>query len=362
MERKLASVRKVDSLTPIEEADKIELATVGGWQVVVQKGQHNVGDLAIFFEIDSFVPNWPEFQFLGKPTTFNGEEGYRLRTIRLRKKLSQGLLLPLSDFAIFDDVKFEEGFDLTENLSVKKWEKPLPASLSGMVRGNFPSFIPKTDEERVQNIPLSELNKYKDDWFYETVKLDGSSMTVYIASDVEPGYPVAQTGVCSRNLDLKQTDGNSFWEAEKKYGITERLQIFYIKHSRSIAIQGELYGEGIQNNPWKISGRHFAIYNIWSIDDQKYLTPTQMIDIIEELNLYPVEAEKLKIVPINRAGILGEMFAEFNHKSILENVDSFYDANPSKPLEGFVYKNDSAYIDKFSFKVISNKYLEKLGE
>lgn len=369
--RKLVTVRKVDAINPIPDADKIEVATVGGWKVVINKGALNVGDLAAFFEIDSFLPNWPEFQFLGKPTTFNGQEGFRLRTVKLRKQISQGLLLPLSDFAQFDNIKFEEGQDITDYLEVVKWERPAARQPNNQqAKGTFPYFIQKTDEERVQNIPMSELEKYKSDWFVETVKLDGSSMTVFVHSkeevlEVKDGFELTQqfpyTGVCSRNQELKEIEGNSFWDTAKKYGITERLITFFNKHERCIAIQGELYGEGIQNNPWKISGKKFAVFNIWSIDDQRYLSPSEVVDIIEELNLYKVEAEPLQHVPVVREGILGEMF-ELTHEAILARADEIYDMIAGRPTEGFVYKLDSRTVPYYSFKAISNKYLLKNGD
>ena len=366
MERKLASVRKVDKVLPIEGADLIEKASIGGWTVVVKKGDFNEGDLAVYFEIDSFLPNTPEFSFLKDLRTFNGKEGYRLRTVKLRGTVSQGLLLPLKDFAVLDGIKVEEGNDLTSLLEIVKWEKPVPVQLAGKVKGNFPHFIRKTDEERVQNIPLSELEQYKNDWFIETIKIDGSSMTVYVISedDVDiDNTPIIKitTGVCSRNLDLKETDGNSFWEANKKYNITEKLKLYFAKHERAIALQGELYGEGIQNNRWNLIGRNFTVFNIWSISEQKYLSPSQCIEILDELNSYGIEGEKLQYVPIVRQGILSEMI-EISYDAFLNRADSFYDTKDGKINEGFVYKRDSRIEPAFSFKAISNEYLLKTKE
>lgn len=360
--RKLASVRRVDDVQPIEGADKIEVATLGGWKVVVLKDQFKAGDLGAFFEIDSFLPRWPEFEFLKDVKVFNDKEGFRLRTIKLRKQISQGLLLPLSDFAQFDGIGFNEGDDLTSHLEVVLWEPPVKGQPNGERKGTFPHFIRKTDEERVQNIPLRVLQGYKDDWFVETVKLDGSSMTVYIKSDEEYNDEgnkevLIKTGVCSRNQEIVESEGNRFWEGARKYALVERLKIFFEKHKRAIAIQGELYGEAIQNNPWKLSGRQFSVFNIWSIDDQKYFTPTEMRDIIAELNLYEVQGEPLQTVPILREGILGEFF-ELTYDAILGRADEIYDMVPDRKTEGFVYKSDSKLLDEaFSFKAISNKYL-----
>lgn len=159
IERKLASVRKVTDILPIPDADAIECAIVGGgWPVVVKKGEFQVGDLAIYFEIDSWIPHeLAPFLSKGKePREYNGVKGERLKTVRLRGQLSQGLLLHISlklnlDFS-YHVTAFErglqEGDDVTELLGIQKWEAPVPACLAGQVRGNFPSFLVKTDQER----------------------------------------------------------------------------------------------------------------------------------------------------------------------------------------------------------------------
>ena len=154
--RKLATIRRIDELNPIEGADAIECAVVGGWKVVAQKGLYNVGDLAVYFEIDSWIPTLlAPFLSKGKePRVFEGVQGERLKTIKLRGQLSQGLLLPLAEIDKFFTTKphWSEDEDLTEILNIKKWEKPINAQLAGVCRGNFPSLIPKTDQERVQNL------------------------------------------------------------------------------------------------------------------------------------------------------------------------------------------------------------------
>lgn len=152
--RKLASIKPITHLKPIEGADAIECAIVdGGWPVVVKKGDYKVGDVAIYMEIDCWIPH-ELAPFLSKgqePREYNGVKGERLRTVKLRGQISQGLLLPTSILDVLglwplagDPV----GHDLTVQLGIQKWEAPEPACLSGQVRGNFPSFIPKTDQER----------------------------------------------------------------------------------------------------------------------------------------------------------------------------------------------------------------------
>lgn len=164
--RKLASIRQIGELRPIEGADMIEVAVIDGWTVVVKKGEFQKGDDCVYFEIDSFLPEGnPAWQFLVDKSSrmFEGQKGHKLRSIKLRKQLSQGLVMPILAFAgvevtidehkyDFADVMWEQGEDVTAHLGVKKWEDQLPANLQGQAAGYFPSFIPKTDEERCQNL------------------------------------------------------------------------------------------------------------------------------------------------------------------------------------------------------------------
>lgn len=206
MERKLATLRRIKKLMPIEGADAIELALVDGWQVVVAK---NVGyqqnDLVIYCEIDSFLPIREEFEFLRRTSykKMADREGFLLRTIRLRGQISQGLILPIT--VLGDNTSgLYEGMDVTEKLGIVKYEAPIPASLQGKVKGSFPSFIPKTDEERVQNLEkeYNQLIFSSKHQLYVTEKLDGSSYTAY--------FNRGQFGVCSRNLELLETEGNTY--------------------------------------------------------------------------------------------------------------------------------------------------------
>jgi len=200
MERKLATTRKITDIRAIDGADVIELATVGGWNVVVAKDvRYKVGDIVVYCEIDSFLPIKEEFEFLRKSSykKMGDQEGFRLKTIKLRGQVSQGLILPIgvlpiTQFATAHDLP--EGMDVTEMLSIVKYEAPIPAELSGKVKGGFPYFLHKTDEERVQNL-VNEYEEYKltsKHQFYMTEKLDGSSATFYMNE--------GEFGVCSRNL------------------------------------------------------------------------------------------------------------------------------------------------------------------
>lgn len=331
MERKLATIRKINDLTPIEGADKIELATIDGWKVVVAKDvNHKVGDLIVYCEVDSFLPIREEFEFLRKTSykkMADGTEGFRLKTIRLRGQVSQGLILPIS-ILNSDDV-IDEGDDVTDELNIVKYEAPIPAQLSGEVKGMFPSFLIKTDEERVQNL-THHFEKYKQEKFYVTEKLDGSSVTYYIKDGV--------FGVCSRNLDLVESETNSMWKLATTNGLKEKL----LSLNRNIAIQGEIIGEGIQGNPYKIIGQTIKFFNGFDIDKYEYLPLDIFIELIKYLEMGTVPILDLEF---NLPDTVDELISFADSKSVLNNM---FDR------EGIVIRSHDR---KISFKVISNKFL-----
>lgn len=334
--RKLATIRKISELRPIEGADAIELAIVDGWQTVVKKGEFVAGDLAIYCEIDSWIPYWiAPFLSKGKePREFEGIKGERLRTVKLRGALSQGLLLPMKHLTNYG-ADLSEGEDVSEVLGIIKYEAPIPAQLSGVVRGNWPIHIPKTDQERIQNLKkeLSEWVAERAEWEV-TEKLDGSSMTAYLLDGV--------LGVCSRNLDLKEDDNNSFWKAAKAQGLDDILYGF----NANIAIQGELIGEGIQKNRYGLKGQVFYAFDIYDIDKGEYFSAQDRHDFCVTMGIKHVpwiSDMHLANVPIDEYLELAE------GSSHLANVER----------EGLVFKRCDG---KVSFKAISNKFLLNGGE
>jgi RNA ligase (TIGR02306 family) len=332
MERKLATIRKINELTPIEGADKIELATIDGWKVVVAKDvNHKVGDLIVYCEVDSFLPIRDEFEFLRKTSykkMADGSEGFRLKTLRLRGQVSQGLILPIDIFGDFGWTAYE-GIDVTDKLGIVKYEPPIPAQLSGMVKGNFPSFLKKTDEERVQNLS-KEFESYRNEQFYVTEKLDGSSVTYYVKDEV--------FGVCSRNLDLLEDENNSMWKFATETGLRDRM----VKLSKNIAIQGEIIGEGIQGNPYKIIGQTIKFFNGFDIDKYEYLPLDMFIELIKYIEMETVPILDLEF---NLPDTVDELILFADSKSVLNNM---FDR------EGIVIRSHDR---KISFKVISNKFL-----
>lgn len=344
--RKLASIKRIDNIEPIEGADAIELATVGGWKVVVAKNVgHQVGNFVVYCEIDSFLPIEPEFEFLRKSSykkLVDGTEGFRLKTIRLRGQISQGLILPLEDSVVvikrrngevYNEMLKEDN-DVSELLGITKWDPPVPVQLSGTAKGNFPAFIQKTDEERVQN-----LNKYYNQWkeqdleFYVTEKLDGSSSTFY--------YRDGEFGICSRNLELTENGDNTFWKVANELGLREKLTGL----GRNLALQGELIGEGIQKNRYGIKGHTVRFFNVFDIDKFEKVSFDEFVTIINELELQTVP---ITAVPgFKLPETVADMIEFAEAKSIM---------NQKAEREGVVIRSRD---NKISFKAISNKFLLK---
>lgn len=342
--RSLASIQVIKELAPIEGAEKIEVANVLGWHLVVKKGEFEVGQKCLYFEVDSFLPVLPVFSFLAKGGSLkkmllDGKEieGYRLKTIRLRGQISQGLALPLTEFLEIDP-NAAEGEDVTELLGVEKYESPAIAHLGGSAIGVFPSFVPKTDETRIQSIP-QVLEVYKDEPFYVTEKLDGTSMTVFI----EDG----QLHVCSRSLDWKESDDNAMWNAAKALNLKNTLELFQSKY----VLQGELVGEGIQNNTLKIKGHRFFVFNIFDRIQGKYLDFADFIVVALGLGVQTVPV-------INTHSMLPESV-----DMIVEYATAKSRINPESWAEGYVFRPlheiQDSKIGRLSFKAINPEFLLK---
>ena len=350
--RKMARVVRIDNVLPHNNADSLEIAIVGGWQVIIRKGEFKADDLAVFCEIDSWVPTeLAPFLSKGKePREYNGVKGEKLRTIRLRGELSQGLLIPLSHETM---VRCEAGKaliqrgisplssqdelvdqDVTEILGIQKWEPPVNAQLAGQTKGNFPSIFFKTDQERIQN-----LSRKLDEWiaqgleFEVTEKLEGSSMTCYLLED-------GTFGVCSRNLDLKRDENNSFWATAIKLDIEAKMKSYFGETpEKAVCLQGELIGEGIQKNIYGLKGYDFQVFDIQE-SGGKYYSAWGRVTI-------------LKHIGIESVPYLGT----FTCKPMQEILD-FAQGNSvlaDTKREGVVWK--CLTDPSITFKVINNEYL-----
>lgn len=329
--RSLASVQKINNLEAIPEAQQIEKATVLGWSVVVKKGEFKIGDLCIYVEIDSILPPKPEFEFLAK-------NKYRIKTVRLRGQISQGICFPLSILPVGDYI---EGQDLTEILGVIKYEPPIPARLAGKIKGEFPSFIPKTDEPRIQTCP-EILEKYQNLEFYATEKIDGSSMTVF-AKDNE-------LEICSRRLLLAFDKENTYWKIVQELNLLEKLKSIGERY----AIQGELAGEGIQKNILKIHGQKLFVFNIYDFSLGKYLEWEKVKQICVDWGLEnPPEIYESLFLPKT----VDEVVNLATRKSVI---------NPDAWAEGLVFRPLKERFDpdlgRLSFKAVNPEFLLNYGE
>lgn len=364
MTRKLVTRRVISDVYEHPNADALELVKIDGWQVVVRKGEFVRGDLCCFFEIDSWLPADDErFAFLAKSGVKkdpSGRERIRLRTIKLRKQLSQGLALPWSLFPELHQLHELEGVDLSEHLDVIKFERPEPQVTNAA--GYFPECLQKTDEERIQNLWNEYSVKYKDIQFIPTLKLDGSSCTVaYFGLNMDQywknedsyddflentGTKIGEVVVCSRNLQLKYDESSHFWKAALSGGVVDAVT--ELGRIGNFAIQGEVMGPGIQGNKEKFNDFQFYAFALFDIDRQEYVEWTHAKQQLEALGV--------QCVP-DLSALVTEPFRVFKS---LDDLLEFSDG-PSinaKRREGIVWKSVGIE-DQVSFKAISNLYLVK---
>ena len=398
-ERELAYVVLIDGIEPIPDYDRVEHAIVGGWRVIVQKGQFKVGDPAIYFEIDSRVPSDKEcFAFLEK-------RHYKIKTLKMCKTISQGLLMHAEDFG-WHNIKFseddigieddegnrhyynEESRFLTKKLGVTyaddednarkaapvdkykkmaqrrphifkqpwarwmmrhEWGRKIMFFFFGKKKdkkNGWPSWVSKTDEERVQNMPW--ILKDSGDWV-ATEKIDGTSTTFTMKRGK---FGKKNFYVCSRNVCFGEEDKpcyydtNVYWEMAKKYNIFDVLSKMLEKYPQEewITIQGETYGEGVQRRDYSLTGHDFAAFNL-IFSSKGRVGTLEMLKILAEYNVpcVPVLEECMKI-------------------NQFENVDAilaYADGNSvkdEKPREGIVFRSTDG---TKSFKAVSNSFLLK---
>lgn len=388
-ERMLAYIVTIDSITPIEKADNIELAHVGGWNVIIRKHEFNVGDMAVFFEIDSLLPETEWSEFL-RPKKF------KVKTYKLGKfnVVSQGLLLPMSilpdnkEYAIYEDVtkllgvkyyvaedndrkaksnpnaKYNNMCLRNSKLAKKKWWKWLMKRtwgrnllfvFFGRKKDNpkkWPVWIKKTDEDRIENVMfmLEDKNPY-----VVTEKIDGTSTTFFL--DLTGRKP--DFGVCSRNvrqMDVNQKNfvsdvsgiENVYWEMAFKYDVEDALKDIAKKHNhKHVVLQGETYGESVQGNKYKLDERRFAAFNL--IFDGERLGSVEAKKILAEYDI--------PFVPIIDDNYIlpdADDFEEFKQSADGKSV-----INKKCLREGFVYRSQDG---QKSFKNVSRKFLLKAGE
>ena len=298
-----SSIERILKLESHSNADSLDIASVLGWQVIVKKGQFKEGDLVVYIATDTIVPEIPEFEFLRK-------EKFRVKPIKLRGVVSQGIVFPLSILDNIDKIELKEGLDITAVLGIEHYEKPIPACMNGEVKGNFPTvLLSKTDEVRLQAYP-ELLEEFHGKLCYSTVKLDGTSATYVFHNN--------EFHVCGRNYEYKDTVENVYWSIAKKYNIENILK------NTNIAIQGECVGPGIQGNPAGFKQVDFFIFNVVDITTRRILSLEDMIRFSKH--------SKIPIVPLD-----GKFKFDHNYDQLMEMSKGMY-AESKNQREGIVIR------------------------
>ncbi len=351
MERKLASLQRVLEIQPIENADAIELVRINGWQCVTKKGEFRVGDLGVFLEIDAIPPDTVEFRFLWQPKPKPDAEGsplplppqpsprpenFRIRTMKLRGVLSQGLLMPLAPFSLGD---VREGDDVTERLQVGKYEPPPPTDM-GDRRGSFPPLVPRTDEMRVQSAP-QVLDELRGRPYVITLKYDGTSATFCI--DPRDG----EFHVCGRSMSIKPGD-NIYWRVARKHNLEAAL-----RQRPNLAIQGEVVGPGIQKNRLGLKETSLFAFSVFDISAARFLDHDDARAVFAEIG-----------VPAVTVIEEGDSF-QHTQETLLALAEGKYPGTNNE-REGVVVRPRRELISptlngRLSFKVISNRFLLRDG-
>jgi len=333
VQRKLVSIQTINALEPIAGADHIEAARVMGWTVVVKRGEFAVGDLCLFFEIDSVLPDGPAWSEFMRP------RGFRVRTIRLRGVLSQGLALPVFPVSAADGqptLSTSPDVDLAELLGVTKFEPVVPDARD--IAGPFPAMVPKTDEIRLQSA-LGVLSELRGLPFYVSVKLDGESVTY---ANLEDGLVAA-----SRNWAVKL--GGKIGQIAERYRLAEKIPSYF-------AIQGELCGPGIRNNRLGLGDVDFFVFSVYDVRSASYLSFSEFISFCADRDLATVPIERI---------VRGDEAAGFDHDLAywLEAARGLY-AGTKQRREGIVVRplterRSATLGGRLSFKVINNDFLLK---
>lgn len=345
--RKLATIQKVWKIEPIEGADRIELAHVLGWQCVVNRGQFSPMDLGVYFEIDSFLPVREEFEYLRASSFRTSEllgEGFRLRTMKFRGQISQGLVMPISAFPELENIDLAEYQDVTELLKIRKWEIPEQISSQGTIIGQLPPDIPKTDETRVQAEP-ELIREFHGLEYYISTKMDGSSHSCSI--DEEGIFHV--TG---HNYEYKDDDKSDLYKLLKMRNVEQKMRNLMREHGyKKLVLQGEFCGEGIQKNRLRLNKPEWYVFTIRVNGRRVGLKDMQEI----------CEALELATVPIEEVGMnLDEKYPTV--EALLARADGEYPNGGKK--EGIVIRpTEPVFCERISaalsMKVVNNKYLLK---
>lgn len=359
--RKLASIVEIASCDPIPDTERLSVAIMKGkgWRVVTGRDEFVPGDRAVYFEIDSYLPPEDErYAFLRerclrKFVSKSGSvlrRGIRIKTAKLRGVVSQGLLMPVATFPEANGM--EVGSDLTDLLKVDHYdevkEQLQPAMgnpLNADAMGAFPSYIPKSDEERLQGL-TEYFTSLKGRRFEITAKDDGSSATIFFSPTIDPEDPF---GVCSRNLRLKrpleESTVSAFWRVAVKYNIETKLKKVFEESRLEIALQGELVGPGINADRDRYADYEFHVFRIWDVCAQCFMKPRDRVEFCAKFEIPHVQ-------------VLHEDFPFFDEITTMDAALKFAEGKTLRgnEREGVVLKASDG-VDDTHFKIVSNRYL-----
>lgn len=340
MKRKLASIQRIREIKAIIDADRIEVATILGWRVVVQKGQFKAGDLCIYVEIDAVLPSEnfdkPKYKFLK-------EKKFHIKTVLIRGKPSQGIAFPITIMNELYGINIYpiEGQDITREMGIKQYQYPIHENMIGKIKGDFPAFIPKTKEVRIQTVP-DIVEKYAGTKCYISEKIDGESITIFLKD--------GNLGVCTHKVELEYDEENPIWQLIDDLKIFDDLKDF----DKNIAVQGEFIGPGIKKNKYKQEKHDLYLFNLINLDSYKY----------EDYRTFKEWTTKYhqKTVPI-----LDENYILSDDIKKLEQLASGVSKINKTKREGIVIRplkeiEDAKLNGRVGFKVIDTKFLTKHKE
>lgn len=352
--RKLASIQKISDIQPIEGRDRIVLASVLGWRVIVKKDEFQIGDLCVYVEIDSVMPEKEEFEFLRS-------KKFRIRTMKMGGVVSQGICFPLS---VLPGGLYQEGDDVTELMGVTQYEPemddpitPEPKKKSWLMRfswyrklvrrntkSEFPKQISKTDEVRIQNAP--EMLKDKNPYIV-TEKVDGCSGSYLLIKHSFLFFKWYEFIVCSRNRSIHTNDGSIYWQVAEKYDIQNKMKKMIGKY-KWIAVQGECVGPKIQGNKYKLTSPRFYAFN--------FITPEGRFGSIKAkgvLSLFEIDFVPILSIDQRLPDTVEDMLAMAHGLSC---IPSDGDPNNRTIREGLVVRSRDG---KKSFKAVDPEFLLK---
>lgn len=366
--RQLATIRRIETISDIENADRIQLATLEnlGWECVIKKDEFKVGDYVVYFEVDSILPEREEFEFLR-------DVKFRIKTRKFRKQVSQGFISSIS--VLPKNTTIKEGMDVTDILGVKKhdpelvaekalisakkskskiinymmkfkWFRKLYFALNQKSKGNWPEWCVKTDEDRIQVCAKKLMSHYDKAW-YVTEKIDGSSLTAFSHPLKKWGFKRFEFGVCSRNIHLKTPDNSNFWKAVKKYDLEKKLTAL----KKDIYIQGECINTSIQGNKYKVDDVELHVFNV--VENGVRYSVKEMVKFCNDLGLVHVPIINDNFVPSKE---FGELETNEIVKKLVEMSKGLSKLYKTK-REGLVYR--LVEDPQISFKVISPEFLLK---